>query len=117
MEERRVHIEKVCAKYNDKLKYEYRALHDVPSTQIFQNHLGQSKDDFDHTNKYLHCENGAWDQSFMRGLRQRSFYLNYDFNTTEPKLRDLASLNKKDFNEAIKDYNRLVLQIKKSRHQ
>merc|ERR1712226_1531627 len=48
LEERRVHIEKVCAKYNDKLKYEYRALHDVPSTQIFQNHLGQSKDDFDH---------------------------------------------------------------------
>jgi len=30
LEERRLHVEKTCAKYNDNLKYEYRALHDVP---------------------------------------------------------------------------------------
>ena len=88
------------------MKYEYRALHDVPATQVFQNHVGDSTKDFDHLNKYLHCENGAWDKSYMRGLRERSFWHNHKGNESSLALRELSKLSKDDFAEAIKDYNR-----------
>ena len=108
LEERRLHVEKTCAKYNDNLKYEYRALHDVPTNEIFQNRVAQSNQDFDHLNKYIHCELGAWDQSYMRGLRGRSFNLKNKGNGSDEALRELNRMKEKEFKEYLKGYNRLV---------
>ena len=111
LENRRLHLERTCAKYNDNLKYEYRALHDVPESQIFQDHVAQSKEDFDHLNKYMHCESGAWDKSYMRGLRGRTYFHKYNHhrNESQETLRILARMHQEEFREAVKDYNRYVL--------
>ena len=108
LEDRRRHVEKTCAKYNDDLKYEYRALHEVPEHQIFQDHVAQSKEDFDHLNKYMHCESGAWDKSYMRGLRGRTYFHKYNHhrNESQETLRILARMHQEEFREAVKDYNR-----------
>ena len=90
------------------MKYEYRALHDVPTNEIFQNRVAQSNQDFDHLNKYIHCELGAWDQSYMRGLRGRSFSLKHKGNGSDEALRELHRMKEKEFKEYLKGYNRLV---------
>jgi len=111
LKERENRLNRMCSKYDDELKYEYKALYSVPQDLIYQTHVADPKD-YDHIYKYMTCSNGAWDKVYMRRLIRQSFYLNLDKNNTKSWRSQLSIINdlpKDDGREHLKDYKRIIL--------
>ena len=100
LESRLDNVERVCQKYEDKLRYEHRILHAVPENERYQTHFAEDNH-FDHTNKYMYCQNGAYDGGYMKRLRNKSSWLNSN-NDTKEYARSLRKMQKPEFNEAVK---------------
>ena len=100
LESRLANVERVCEKYEDKLRYENRILHAVPENERYQTHFADDNH-FDHTNKYMYCTNGAYDGGYMKRLRNKSSWLNSN-NDTKEYARSLRKMQKPEFNEAVK---------------
>jgi len=107
LKERQDQLNRICSKFDDDLKYEYQALHGMPKNDIYQ--TGKSeKMHYDHVNKWMYCTNGAWDHVHMNRLKGVSMYLNYNNDTIE-HLGSLSSMPISDFNDVLKDYNRIMV--------